>query len=57
MVRDDATQVEMDEDMTLRALGDLERQGTSESYFLTPAAQRICVSKLNESFQNVAVDS
>jgi hypothetical protein len=62
MVRDDATQVEMDEHMTLRALGELDKQGTSESYF--SAAQqgqlqsphKVSLSTLNESFQNVKVD-
>jgi 2'-5' RNA ligase len=59
MVRDDATQVEMDEHMTLRALGELDKQGTSESYFSAAAAQsphKVSLSTLNESFQNVKVD-
>ena len=59
MVLDAATQVELDEDMTLRALGDLDKQGTADSYFLQPSAaaqQKISLTGLNESFQNVAVD-
>lgn len=63
MVRDDATQVELDEHMTLRALGELDKQGTSESYFSAAAAaaaaqspHKVSLSTLNESFQNVKVD-
>ena len=56
MVLDAIVQVEMDEDMTLRALGELEKQGTAESYFAQAAsAQKISLVGLNESFKNVAV--
>lgn len=56
MVLDAAVQVEMDEELTLRALGDLDKQGTAESYFLNPSVQKMSLSSLNESFQNVAVN-
>jgi hypothetical protein len=56
MVRDESAQAELDEETTVRALGDLEKQGTSESYFLGPTPNRLSLSTLNESFQNVAVD-
>lgn len=60
MVRDESAQAELDEDMTVRALGDLEKQGTADSYFYGPgsvlAGQKISLSTLNESFRNVAMD-
>ena len=61
MVRDESVQAELDEEMTLRALGDLDKQGTSESYLIhhssqSPSSQKLSLSKLNESFQNVAMD-
>mmetsp|Transcript_6540 Transcript_6540/g.10994 ORF Transcript_6540/g.10994 Transcript_6540/m.10994 type:complete len:190 (-) Transcript_6540:352-921(-) len=58
MVMDAAVQVEMDEDMTLKALGDLDKQGTAESYFASgPVPKTPSLSGLNESFQNVAFAS
>lgn len=57
MVLDAAVQVELDEDMTLRALGDLDKQGTPDSYFIGPSVQKVSLKGLNESFQHVAVDS
>ncbi len=57
MVLDAAVQVELDEDMTLRALGDLDKQGMPDSYFIGPSAQKVSLKGLNESFQHVAVDS
>lgn len=57
MVLDAAVQAELDEDMTLKALGDLDKQGTPDSYFVNPAAQKVSLKGLNESFQHVAVDS
>lgn len=58
MVMDAAVQVEMDEDMTLKTLGDLDKQGTAESYFVSaPVPKTPSLSGLNESFQNVAVAS
>ena len=55
---DAAVQVEMDEDMTLKTLGDLDKQGTAESYFASgPVPKTPSLSGLNESFQNVAVAS
>jgi hypothetical protein len=56
LVQDASVQVEMDEDLTLRALGDLDKQGTAESYFLNSSAQKSSLYSLNESFQNVAVN-
>lgn len=56
MVLDAAIQVEMDEEMTLRTLGDLDKQGTAESYFVSVSTPKAAsLSGLNESFQNVAV--
>lgn len=56
MVLDAAVQVEMDEEMTLKTLGDLDKQGTAESYFVSaPTPKAASLSGLNESFQNVAV--
>lgn len=57
MVLDAAVQVEMDMDMTARNLGDLDKQGLPDSYFINPLSHRISIKGLNESFQNVAVDS
>jgi len=55
---DAAVQVELDEDMTLKTLGDLDKQGTAESYFASaPVLKATSLSGLNESFQNVAVAS
>lgn len=71
LVVDASVQVELDEELTLRALGDLEKQGTAESYFVNASSQKALVegqssgqgqgqaishlASLNESFQHVAV--
>jgi hypothetical protein len=51
MVVDAAVQTELDEDMTVRTLGDLGQQGTSSSYF----PQNESLKGLDQSFQNVAM--